>query len=115
MALIHDEAQARRLARAVVADIRLYNAEALAAGTAGQAIEEGRALFNSRVDPRLQGLFDEALSGVAAVIPRAAQQRSPSRVHPPLPVESGDGRLISPIALAVLIAVALGAWFYFLR
>ena len=61
-------AQAERLARIIVSDIVLYNAEKFEAGVrAGDVIsaldvelEEGRALFGSRIDPRV-GTADEFL------------------------------------------------------
>jgi len=61
-------AQAERLARIIVSDIILYNAEKFEAGVrSGDVIaaldvelEEGRALFGSRIDPRV-GTADEFL------------------------------------------------------
>jgi predicted Zn finger-like uncharacterized protein len=61
-------AQAERLARIIVSDIVLYNAEKFEAGVrAGDVLsaldvelEEGRALFGSRIDPRV-GTADEFL------------------------------------------------------
>jgi hypothetical protein len=61
-------AQAERLARIIVSDIVLYNAEKFEAGVrSGDVIgaldvelEEGRALFAARIDPRV-GTADEFL------------------------------------------------------
>ncbi len=67
--LIVDEQQARRLARAIVSDIALYNEETLLAATSprdalAEPIAEGRALFMSRVAPQLEGLFDQAVDSL---------------------------------------------------
>lgn len=67
--LIEDPEKARRLARAISGDIALYNEEKLnALGPDGdpfsvlsQEIEEGRALFLSRVSPDLVALYEEAI------------------------------------------------------
>ncbi|HXK23317.1 MAG TPA: zinc-ribbon domain-containing protein, partial [Myxococcota bacterium] len=72
-------AQAERLARIIVSDIVLYNAEKFEAGVrAGDVIsaldvelEEGRALFGSRIDPRV-GTADEFLQ---RELLRVARQR----------------------------------------
>jgi|HubBroStandDraft_3_1064219.scaffolds.fasta_scaffold331907_1 hypothetical protein len=63
MALIDSEESARRLAQAVIADIRLYNADEIAAGVSvDDAIAEGRALYQKRVAPALHPLFEAALA-----------------------------------------------------
>lgn len=71
MALIETEEAARRLARAIASDLSLYNAEKVEKGIANDNlfealaadIEEGRALYNSRVSPQLhnKNLYDRAL------------------------------------------------------
>jgi hypothetical protein len=72
---VRDEASARRAARAIVSDIRLYHEAKLVDGRirAGDSfaaeIEEGRALFAARVVPELDGLFDKA---VAELLPADA-------------------------------------------
>ncbi|MEM6958865.1 MAG: hypothetical protein AAF645_24500, partial [Myxococcota bacterium] len=61
MALIETEEAARRLARAIASDLSLYNEERIVQGVKGDnlfevltdEIEEGRALFKSRVAPAL--------------------------------------------------------------
>lgn len=71
MALIETEEAARRLARAIASDLSLYNEEKIVQGIQGdnlfdalaEEIEEGRALFKSRVAPELyaKGFYDRAL------------------------------------------------------
>jgi hypothetical protein len=76
---IADDDRARRLARAIAADIALYNAEdcdrARASGvpTAAltAAVDEGRRLFQERVTPKLHGLYDVAVDEV--VLQRASR------------------------------------------
>ncbi len=70
--------RAERLARIIVSDIILYNeekfAEAVRRGTVREAmgpdLEEGRALFRDRVDPRVRAerdhLMDELLRAASA-------------------------------------------------
>lgn len=63
MALIDSEEGARRLARAIAADIRLYNAERLARGEPLESeLDEGRALFRGRVVEELHPLIETALA-----------------------------------------------------
>ncbi len=71
MALIDTEEAARRLARAIASDLSLYNEEKIVRGIEGDTlfeelsdeIEEGRALYKSRVAPDLHALnfYDRAL------------------------------------------------------
>ena len=71
MALIETEEAARRLARAIASDLSLYNEEKIVEGITGDnlfdvladEIEEGRALFKSRVAPELYRLnfYDRAI------------------------------------------------------
>jgi hypothetical protein len=71
MALIETEEAARRLARAIASDISLYNEEKIVRGIAedtlfevlAEEIEEGRALFKSRVAPELyaKNFYDRAI------------------------------------------------------
>ena len=61
MPLIETEDAARRLARAIVQDVGLYNEEKLLSGfredrvfeILAEEVEEGRALYKSRVSPDL--------------------------------------------------------------
>jgi hypothetical protein len=71
MALIESEEAARRLARAIASDLSLYNEEKIVEGVQGDSlfatiadeIEEGRALFKSRVSPDLyaKNFYDRAI------------------------------------------------------
>lgn len=71
MALIDTEEAARRLARAIASDLSLYNEEKIVRGIEHdrlfeeleEEIEEGRALYKSRVSPDLyqRNFYDRAL------------------------------------------------------
>ena len=71
MALIETEEAARRLARAIASDLSLYNEEKIVEGVSNDnlfsvlsdEIEEGRALFKSRVAPDLyaKNYYDRAI------------------------------------------------------
>jgi hypothetical protein len=71
MPLIETEEAARRLARAIASDVSLYNEEKIVRGLEsdslfeelGDEIEEGRALYKSRVSPDLyhRNFYDRAL------------------------------------------------------
>jgi hypothetical protein len=71
MALIETEEAARRLARAIASDLSLYNEEKIVEGITqdrlfeklAEEIEEGRALFKSRVAPQLyaKNFYDRAI------------------------------------------------------
>ena len=71
MALIETEEAARRLARAIASDISLYNEEKIVEGiqkdtlfsVLSEELEEGRALFKSRVSPELfnKNFYDRAI------------------------------------------------------
>ncbi len=71
MALIETEEAARRLARAIASDLSLYNEEKIVKGvqeddlftSLSEEIEEGRALYKSRVSADLYGknFYDRAL------------------------------------------------------
>lgn len=71
MPLIETEEAARRLARAIASDLSLYNEEKIVRGIESdtlfeeldEEIEEGRALFKSRVSSELYGknFYDRAL------------------------------------------------------
>lgn len=71
MALIETEEAARRLARAIASDISLYNEEKIVNGLTNdnlfdalsEEIEEGRALFKSRVAAPLfdKNFYDRAI------------------------------------------------------
>jgi hypothetical protein len=71
MPLIETEEAARRLARAIASDLSLYNEEKIIQGIRGdnlfdaltEEVEEGRALYRSRVSPSLysKNFYDRAL------------------------------------------------------
>ena len=71
MPLIETEEAARRLARAIASDLSLYNEEKIVRGIEHdnlfqeltEEIEEGRALYKSRVAPQLyqRNFYDRAL------------------------------------------------------
>jgi hypothetical protein len=71
MALIETEEAARRLARAIASDLSLYNEEKILQGiqndtlftALAEELEEGRALFKSRVSPELfaKNFYDRAV------------------------------------------------------
>ena len=71
MPLIETEEAARRLARAIASDLSLYNEEKIVQGIQNddlftglaEEIEEGRALYKSRVSPDLyqKNFYDRAL------------------------------------------------------
>jgi hypothetical protein len=71
MPLIETDEAARRLARAIASDLSLYNEEKIVQGiqsddlfaTLSEEIEEGRALYKSRVSPDLyqKNFYDRAL------------------------------------------------------
>lgn len=74
MPLIETEEAARRLARAIASDLSLYNDEKLVQGiqqddlfnVLSEEIEEGRALYKSRVSPDLyqKNFYDRAIVDV---------------------------------------------------
>ena len=71
MPLIETEEAARRLARAIASDVSLYNEEKIVRGLENDSlfeeladeIEQGRALYKSRVSPDLyhRNFYDRAL------------------------------------------------------
>jgi len=71
MPLIETEEAARRLARAIASDLSLYNEEKIVQGVQSddlftvlsEEVEEGRALYKSRVSPDLyqKNFYDRAL------------------------------------------------------
>ena len=71
MALIDNPQAARRLARAIASDVSLYNEEKITKGIVednlfeamAEEIEEGRALFRSRVKPEIFSMnhYDRAI------------------------------------------------------
>ena len=84
MTLIDNPDQARRLARAIISDVAIYNREKVEEGIKNDSIfevlaeqlDEGRQHFNSRVAPSLAGsnLYDLAV--VDVLIKRAGKIES---------------------------------------
>jgi hypothetical protein len=85
MSLIDNLDHARRLARAIVSDVALYNRERVEEGIKNDNIfelladelEEGRQHFLSRVDPELAPLKIFDLAIVDVLIKRAGKIESP--------------------------------------
>ncbi len=84
MSLIDNPDHAKRLARAIISDVALYNREKVEAGIKNdnifellqEELEEGRQHFISRVDPQLASsdIFDLAI--VDVLIKRAGRIES---------------------------------------
>jgi hypothetical protein len=107
MGLIDTEEAAKRLARVILSDIRLYNREKIrTGGDLKPELAEGYALFRSRVTPGLLPLFKKVLAdnnlrpakaaaGPAppAPAPRPAPRPAPA---PPPPVRPAERRVQPP-------------------
>lgn len=84
MNLIDNPDQARRLARAIVSDVAIYNREKVEEGIRNDSIfellsdqlEEGREHFKSRVSPDLAGSNIYELAVVDVLIKRAGKIES---------------------------------------
>jgi len=84
MNLIDNSDQARRLARAIVSDVAIYNREKVEEGIKNDSIfeilseqlEEGREHFRSRVAPELAGSNIYELAVVDVLIKRAGKIES---------------------------------------
>ncbi len=77
MTVIDDRDKATRLARAILADLSLYNQDKLANATdpardLAPELAEGAALFRTRVSPALHTCFDEEVTAWAAHAARDA-------------------------------------------
>jgi hypothetical protein len=93
VSLIESEEGARRLARAIAADIRLYGSEKLDRGEGlGTELNEGRALFRKRVVPALYPLLEAAFVEARLI-------RSASTVGTLAPVETDAPRSALPAGL----------------
>ena len=106
--VIDDEDKARRLARAICADVMLSNAAVKdapqheRAGLIAGPIAEGRVLFGARVSPRLAGLFEQEAAALVAVPPGVQLAAAP------VVVEAGGSN-----RLAIFLAAAAAAFFLF--
>jgi hypothetical protein len=101
VSLIEKEDAARRLARALASDIRLYSAEKLQRGEdLSSELAEGRALFRTRVIPELYPVFETVL--VEQDLLRAPDTRGASRAPGApatgtlTPLETSAPRTLSP-------------------
>jgi len=85
MSLIDNPDQAKRLARAIISDVALYNKEKVETGIKNDTIfellteelEEGRQHFISRVEPELVAANIFELAIVDVLIKRAGKFESP--------------------------------------
>jgi hypothetical protein len=100
---IDGEDEARRLARVIASDIKIYNTAKIASGgdISGE-INEGRTLFKGRVVPALHGIFDEVLAdkGLAAGKPAARAEAPAARPEPVVearPAPAAESRVPVPI------------------
>ena len=85
MSLIENPDQARRLARAIISDVAIYNREKVEQGikndnifdVLSEELDEGRQHFNTRVTPELarSNMFEIAV--VDVLIKRAGKIESP--------------------------------------
>lgn len=84
MNLIDNPDQARRLARAILSDVAIYNREKVEAGikndnlfeVLNDELEEGRQHYNARVAPELSGLHFFDLAIVDVLVKRAGKIES---------------------------------------
>lgn len=97
MGVIESEEAARRLARVIVSDIEIYNREKFQAGAdLTAAIEEGRALFRSRVAPELLPVFTSVLEDRRGASRKsAAAKRAQPAPAEPAPVDR-SGAVAAP-------------------
>lgn len=125
MRLIEKDEAAVRLARAIVHDIELYNAEAIATGAdLSEVIAEGRALYRGRVAERFHPFFEDALMArdltrldgpPSAPRPAVPKPSAPGSAHDaflqPLPPQR-DGAGLGVVVVGLLIVVtAVAGWF----
>lgn len=121
MGRIDDDAAAERLARSILADISLYHEREIATGAPGlgSAVDEGRALFQERVDPALHAVFEEVLAGSPlapwGAVVRADGYRAARRVVP-LAGPKAPAPPQSSVAIPILVAltgVGVALFYYF--
>lgn len=127
MSLIEDEEHARKLARAIMSDISLYNGDRIAHAMdperdLAEELEEGRKLFQARVAPRFHVIFEDAVHTWAAEARSRATPGAPSarenrqvavdEIQRELGGAEGNRTRTAMILVLVLIAVA-GATFAF--
>lgn len=115
MGRIDSEEAARRLARAVLADVELYNQARIDAGAdMSTQVAEGRGVFQQRVQPTFHGVFEQALAQTRLAM---YASNGPMLAHPPLPRAPGlapstrsNTGLVIGMALVALVAALVGAY-----
>ena len=111
--MIDTDAAAHRLARAIIADIELYNHDTSESALSA-AVAEGRSAFQRRVGPALRGVFEQALAQTrlsAFVGEFGAMPHPPPEPRPtPPPKTRSNARLL--VGLVVVTAVAAIAWLF---
>lgn len=124
--MIDDAEKARRLARAICADVMLYNPAVKDAplgersGLINGPLLEGRALFLSRVTPALASIFDETVVELVAkplgILGFAPPTEPPRPVAPvsallrePAPEQGPSSKLVVAVAILIL-AIAAAAF-----
>lgn len=122
-----DRETAARLARAIIADLTLYNGDAMREGVDLSAtVAEGRQLFQRRVAPALHGVYEEALGstplaryaggGLPVAAPPVEAPREYPREYPREPIVRPRTQRSSAalfIWIAVFMVVALAAVGFF--
>lgn len=116
MTRIDDPARAERLARAILADVMLYNDAEITAHSpkVNDALQEGRELYQQRVDPSLFGLFEKAVSE-SRLAPWGAATgeayRAPPFEAPPPPRERNT---TVPVFVAIVVLAVAAALMFIL-
>ena len=107
--MIVDDSTARRLARAILADAKLYGGAAALDDVT--AMTEARELFVSRVSGSLHHVFDEerGAAGGRAALGAPRRPMGPSVEPAPTGVTVVDGAGAGPIVLVVLVVVIVVA------
>ena len=111
-----DAAAHSRLARAIIADIELYNSHDTSESALSAAVAEGRSAFQRRVGPALRGVFEQALAQtrLSALAGEFAMPHPPLEPRPTPPSRTrSNARLL--VGLAIVVAVAAVAWFFAAR
>lgn len=116
--MITDDERARRLARAIIADVELYYGSEIAAASPGLsgAVEEGRGLFQQRVAPSLYPIFEAALAESRLAPWGSAIEVGYRHVAPPiapLPAPEPPQTSLVLIFLVALTAVGAAVYYYF--
>jgi hypothetical protein len=106
MSGIDDPKAAERLAKAILSDITLYNDERVRRATDLTAelsveLEEGRALFRSRVVPELHHVYDEEIMPWSGLAKGRAANLGPAKIE--------GARLFMAVG-GIAALIALIAW-----